>query len=136
MSFYLSLRNASLLVNAVIIKLTRRRDIKEGEVGEGLIRREGITQDEIGKGGFDGIYFCGFFPKLRFFAYFLHISLTLPESLATDLRWAGKGRAATRLEPKRWVQTARPKTSSYIYVLGGRERALPLAMPRKTSLGM
>jgi hypothetical protein len=79
MSFYLSLRNAALLVNAIIIKLTRRRDIKEGEVGEGLIRREGITEVEIGKGGFDGIYFCGFFPKLRFFAYFLHISLILPE---------------------------------------------------------
>jgi hypothetical protein len=35
------------LVNAIIIKLTRRRDIKEGEVGEGLIRREGITEVEI-----------------------------------------------------------------------------------------
>jgi hypothetical protein len=50
MSFYLSLRNAALLVNAVIIKLTRRRDIKEGEVDEGRIRREGgITEVDIGK---------------------------------------------------------------------------------------
>jgi hypothetical protein len=101
MSFYLSLRNSALLVHAVIIKLTRRRDVKEGEVAEGLIRREGITEVEIGKGEFDGIYFCGFFPKLRFFAYFLQISLTLPESLATELRWAGKGRAAPHFDPKK-----------------------------------
>jgi hypothetical protein len=74
----------------VIFKLTRRRDIGEGGVGEGRIRRESITQDEIGEGGFDGIYFCGFFPKLRFFAYFLHISLILPErSSRAAMGWEG-----------------------------------------------
>jgi hypothetical protein len=88
MSSYLSLQNAALLVNAVIIKPTRRRDIGEGGVGEGRIKRRGITEGKIG--GFDGIYFCGFFPKLRFFAYFLHISLILPErSNRAAMGWEG-----------------------------------------------
>jgi hypothetical protein len=85
MSFYLSLQNAALLVNAVIIKPTRRRDIGEGGVGEGRIKR---IEGKIG--GFDEIYFCGFFPKLRFFAYFPHISLTLPErSNRPAMGWEG-----------------------------------------------
>jgi hypothetical protein len=48
MSFNLSLQNAALLVNAVIIKPTRRRDIGEGGVGEGRIKRIGITEGKIG----------------------------------------------------------------------------------------
>jgi hypothetical protein len=51
----LYLRNAALLVPAVIIKLTRRR---EGGIREGRdFRGEGIRGEMIGEGDFERIYF-------------------------------------------------------------------------------
>jgi hypothetical protein len=102
--------------------------MRDGLEGKGALQRLTLESE----GGFDGIYFCGFFPKLRFFAYFLHISLILPgRSCRAAMGLEGARSAPFRAEKE--VAHRRQKTNQLHYFLGCRERALPQAMPRKTS---